>query len=108
MPFYTLADFESREIIPGFNATFLHSENMTLAYWTISAGAEMPVHSHVHEQVANVLEGEFTLEIEGEKRTLRPGMVAHIPSGMSHGGYAISACRILDVFHPPREDYRTD
>ncbi|TFH36651.1 MAG: cupin domain-containing protein [Anaerolineales bacterium] len=106
MPYMNLSEFEAREIIPGYRAIFLHSENMTLAYWTISAGSAMPVHSHPHEQVANILEGEFELVLDGEARVLRPGMVAMIPPDVPHGGLAISECRILDVFHPVREDYR--
>ncbi len=107
MPFVNLSEVESQEIIPGYSATFLHSEKMTLAYWTVQAGAEMPVHAHEHEQFANVLEGEFELELDGEKRTLRPGIVAVIPSNTPHGGRAVSDCRLLDVFYPVREDYRT-
>lgn len=108
MPFVNLDHCESREVIPGYNAVFLHSENLTLAYWTITAGAEMPEHSHEHEQIANLLEGEFELEVDGEKQLLRPGMVALIPSEAPHSGRAVSDCRLLDVFHPVREDYRTD
>lgn len=108
MPFVNLDNCDSREVIPGYNAIFLHSENLTLAYWAITAGAEMPEHSHEHEQVANLLEGEFELEVDGEKQLLRPGMVALIPSEAPHSGRAVSDCRILDVFHPVREDYRTD
>ena len=108
MPFIDLSENESHEIIPGYTATFLHGETMTLAYWTIKAGAAMPAHSHEHEQVANVLEGTFELELEGEVQSLRSGMVALIPSNALHGGRAITDCRLLDVFHPVREDYRLD
>jgi quercetin dioxygenase-like cupin family protein len=108
MPYVNLEDIGTREIIPGYRAVFLHSENMTMAYWTIEAGAEMPVHAHPHEQVANLLEGEFELEIDGEQQILRPGIVALIPSNIPHCGRALTNCRILDVFHPPREDYQSE
>lgn len=108
MPYVKLDEFEPREIIPGYQGIFLHSDNMTLAYWTITAGSEMPEHSHPHEQVANILEGEFELVLDGDRKVLRPGMVAMIPSQVPHGGRAVSNCRILDVFHPVREDYRAE
>jgi quercetin dioxygenase-like cupin family protein len=79
---------------------------MTSVYWSIQAGCELPAHAHPHEQVAHLLEGEFELVINGESQILKPGMVAVIPSHAVHSGRAISACRILDVFHPVREDYR--
>ena len=106
MTFQNLTDIQEREIVPGYRAKFLHTENMTLAFWEIDPGAELPEHSHFHEQVSNVLEGKFELTVGGESRVLEPGIVATIPSDVPHGGKAITACRILDIFQPPREDYK--
>ena len=106
MPFLNLDELEESEPIPGYRARFVHSKNMTLAYWTIEAGAPLPEHSHLHEQVANVIEGEFELTVDGETRRLGPSMVAVIPSNAAHSGKAITNCRIIDVFYPVREDYR--
>ncbi len=106
MPFLNLDGLEESEPIPGYRAHFVHSKNMTLAYWTIEAGAPLPEHSHLHEQVANVIEGEFELTVDGETRRLGPGTVAVIPSNATHSGKAITNCRIIDVFYPVREDYR--
>jgi len=106
MPFIDLESVEEREIVAGFRARFVHSDNVTLAYWTIDAGAELPTHTHPNEQVANVIEGSFELEVAGERRTVGPGSVAVVPGGTSHGGRAVTDCRIIDVFHPVREDYR--
>jgi quercetin dioxygenase-like cupin family protein len=83
----------------------VHSASITFAYWSLTEGAELPEHSHPHEQVAHVLEGEFELVIAGEMQRLRPGMVAIIPSNATHSGSAVLNCSLLDVFHPVREDY---
>lgn len=101
-----LSQVESKEIIAGFNGRFIHSENMTFAYWTIAKDAALPEHSHHHEQVVNMLEGEFELTVDGQPHRLMPGDVVIIPGGVSHSGRAISDSRILDVFQPPRDDYR--
>lgn len=105
MPFVKLSDMNEHEPIPGYRVRFVHSASMTFAYWSIIAGAELPEHSHPHEQVAHVLEGEFELVINGEIQRLKPGMVAVIPSNALHSGRAVSDCRLLDTFHPVREDY---
>lgn len=106
MPFVHLADLPLREIFPGFKGQFVHSAQMTFVHWTIEAGATLPEHAHPHEQVVNMLAGEFELTIDGVTRRLAPGSVAIIPSHARHSGRALTACRILDVFHPVREDYR--
>ena len=106
MVFHDLNQIPAREIVPGYLARFIHSEKMTLAYWEVEAGAALPEHSHPHEQIANVLEGEFELTVAGEARVLVPGEVAVIPGDVPPSARAITACRLLDVFQPAREDYR--
>jgi len=106
MLFTDLADIAPREILPGTTARFVHSGQMTFAYWTFEPGIRLPEHAHPHEQVTNMLEGEFDLTVDGETRRLGPGSVVVIPPDATHAGRAVTACRILDVFHPVREDYR--
>jgi len=106
MPFIELNEQPVREIFPGFKVHFVHSVHMTFAHWTIKAGARLPEHAHVHEQVVNMIEGEFELCIAGEIRRLGPASVAIIPSNAVHSGQAITDCRIIDAFYPIREDYR--
>lgn len=78
---------------------------MTLVYWSIAAGAAIPEHSHVHEQVTHVLEGSFELVVDGEARMLELGIIAVIPSNVKHYGHAVTDCLMLDVFSPVRQDY---
>jgi quercetin dioxygenase-like cupin family protein len=77
---------------------------MTVAHWEVEKGALMPEHSHPHEQVANVVEGRFELTVAGELQVLDRGSVAIIPPNTPHSGKAITHCRLIDVFHPIRED----
>ena len=106
VPFVDLDDLETHEPMPGWRVHFVHSATMSFAHWTIEPGTALPEHSHPHEQVANPIEGEFELTIEGETQVLRPGTVAIIPPNALHSGRALTRCRILDVFYPIREDYR--
>jgi quercetin dioxygenase-like cupin family protein len=95
----------AREVIPGFHGRFAHSQTMTFALWEIDQGAVLPEHSHPHEQVVHLIEGDFEVTIEGQKVTGKPGTVTAIPPHARHSGLALTRCRILDVFHPVREDY---
>ena len=106
MTFLKLQEIEEKELVPGYRVRFVHSQNMTLAYWTIQAGAALPAHSHPHEQVASVIEGEFEMAVGGETKVIGPGAVVVVPSNTVHSGRAVTNCRIIDAFYPIREDYR--
>ena len=106
MALVKLDQIEPKEIVPGGVARFVHSYNMTFAYWKFKAGATFPEHSHPHEQVVNMLNGEFELVIGGSAKRLTPGNIFIIPSNAVHSGTAVTDCTIIDVFHPVREDYR--
>lgn len=103
---HNILKLKPREIIKGYHGRFLHMENFTFAYWEVEAGAEIPVHSHVHEQMMQVIEGQFELSVNGISKVYEPGMVVTIPSHVEHGGKAITNCRLTDIFCPVREDYK--
>ncbi len=106
MALYNLENIDTKEIFPGFNGKMIHTDSMTIAYWDIDEGCELPEHSHVHEQVVNVLEGELEMTIGGETEILTHGKVFVIPSNVSHSGKALTKVKVVDVFNPVREDYR--
>lgn len=106
MPFINTLSLTSKEVVPGYRARTIHTGTMTFVYWSVQEGAGMPQHAHMHEQVAHVLQGRFELTVDGETQILEPGMVAVIPPHVRHGGRAITACELLDVFLPEREDYK--
>jgi quercetin dioxygenase-like cupin family protein len=103
----SLESIQQKEVVPGFFARFIHTENMTFAYWNITAGDSIFEHSHIHEQVVNGLEGKFELIVNGDPVIVEPGTVVVIPSNVKHSGMAITDCKLLDVFYPVREDYRS-
>ena len=106
MDYRNLNDIDVREMAPGAKARFVHSEKMTLAYWNIAPGAGVPEHSHPHEQIVNVMEGELNLTVDGETQKLGPGSVVVLPPDTVHSGEAVTDCHVLDVFCPVREDFR--
>jgi quercetin dioxygenase-like cupin family protein len=101
-----LNQIETKELFKGAQARFIHSENMTLACWQFDQGAELPEHSHPHEQITNVMGGSFELTIDGEIFELEAGSVVIIPPDAVHSGRARTGCYVMDVFYPVREDYR--
>ena len=107
MSFIKINDIAPKEIVPGFSARFIHSANITIAYWEMKAGASIPVHHHVHEMIVNVMEGRLELTIGNDTKVLEAGMAGIIPSNVPHTATALTVCKVIDVFYPVREDYKS-
>lgn len=103
---HTLSTIPTFEISRGFNARFIHTDSMTIAFVEVDEGAALPEHAHVHEQVTTLLEGRFDFSIGGKLHEMEAGDVCVIPSNVPHFGRAHTHCRIMDVFHPVREDFQ--
>ena len=51
------------------------------------AGWSLPTHRHRSEaETILVLEGEFWMEVDGERSVLGPGQSIHVPAGTPHAG----------------------
>lgn len=105
--FTTLASIPARAILDGsIRGHYAHTERMTIGEVRLDAGTVVPMHSHPHEQVTYVIEGRFEFTVGKETTVLEPGVAALIPSGVEHGGKTLTACKVIDLFAPVREDYR--
>jgi len=103
---FALDTIPAKEIIPGFRGKGVHGKEMSLLFWEVEAGARVPEHHHTNEQIMHVIEGRFEFTLEGTTREYGPGDIVLIPSLATHSGRAITACRLLDVFSPARDEYR--
>lgn len=105
MNWKNLEDIESVEMIPGYHGKMVHSDKMTIIFWTAEKDAVAPEHSHVHEQIMHLVEGEFQFTVDGVTKNLSAGAVVTLPSNIVHSGKALTPCKIIDIFHPVREDF---
>ncbi len=101
-----ISKIEPREIVKGFKARFVHSETMTVVFWEVEANSKLPEHTHIHEQLSQIIEGKFEMIIGGDQKIYEPGSIIVIPSNVPHSGKALTDCKITDVFCPVREDYK--
>ena len=106
MPYVEIPQLEEKEVVPGFRGKFVHTENMTVVYWTVTAGSALAEHKHPHEQVASLISGELEFTLDGETRIITPDTAVTIPSNVLHSGKALTDCKIIDIFYPVREDYK--
>jgi len=106
MYFIDISDLEEKMLFPGCKAQIVHSKNMTLVHWTLDEGTHFIEHSHPHEQISTIIEGQFRFTINKEIRVLDVGSMAIIPPNAVHFGKALTRCRMIDTFYPIRKDYQ--
>lgn len=94
------------EPVPGCRMRTPFGTHLMLSYLQMDEGAEVPWHSHPHEQGGMLLSGKLQLSIGDETRVCSPGDMFLIPPGTQHRAIAIGGpATVLDVFSPVREDY---
>lgn len=101
-----LSQIQSKEIMPGYHGKLVHGDTISWAFWRVEKDAEVPEHSHHHEQIMHVVEGDFKFTLDGNTAIYRSGDVVVIPSNSPHSGKALTACKLMDVFSPVREEYK--
>jgi quercetin dioxygenase-like cupin family protein len=85
---------------------FVSGEKMTVARVSFTDGAAVAEHTHENEQYTLVLSGRMEFRVEGKPVVVGPGELLHLPSNVRHGATALEASVLLDVFSPPRADWK--
>jgi quercetin dioxygenase-like cupin family protein len=95
------------QIFPGVEIFTTHGDNMMLSLVEFQPHSVVEAHSHPHEQMGMMLEGEAEFIVGGESRIVRAGEMWRIPGGVVHKVIAgDKPAKALDVFYPIRDDYR--
>jgi quercetin dioxygenase-like cupin family protein len=81
-------------------------EKLMLVEVHFEPGAKGNVHNHPHEQATYVLKGKILFTLNGEQIELITGDSLIIPSNVIHGAEALEETLLLDIFSPPRQDFR--
>ena len=104
--FYSLHSIAPQDVFEGYQARIYHGERITFAVLEVAPNAALPMHSHDHEQVGFLAQGELTFCVDGERRTLRAGEGWVIPSNAPHDAVAGEAGAIvIETWAPPRSDF---
>ncbi|MER3416262.1 MAG: cupin domain-containing protein [Gemmataceae bacterium] len=100
-------DLKRHTIFPGVHIATSWLDRLMLSLVDMEPHSVVPEHSHPHEQMGIVLDGEALFTIAGVQRHVRKGDLYRIPSGTVHTVTALATgFRALDVFSPPREEYQ--
>jgi unsaturated pyranuronate lyase len=102
--YVSIGSIDAAEFVPGLGFRPVLGQRAMANFVDFAPGVEAPRHVHEEEQIVIVLEGEFTFDLDGDVRVMRPGDVAVVPAWVPHGAWTTdSHCREVDVFCPPRK-----
>jgi quercetin dioxygenase-like cupin family protein len=103
------SDIEPQKISEGAERRVAHTDSLMIVVVDFFDGPKSqpdPFHSHPHEQVCYVAEGELVFITDGEQARLGPGDVFLVPSGRPHTIQRLTEhVRLVDCFTPIREDF---
>jgi len=88
--------------------TLVYAEETLLSEFRLSKGRILPQHKHPEEQTGYLVSGHLILVIDGERYHVLPGDSWAIPGNVEHGAEVLEDSLALEVFSPPREDYKKD
>ena len=107
MYFFDESELTENNKAEGVVLKTLWGEKIMMSLVELSAGAIVPEHVHENEQAGLVLEGEFEFIIGNESKVISKGEYYMIPSNIPHKVITgDKPARALDIFSPPREDYK--
>ncbi|RMF93460.1 MAG: cupin domain-containing protein [Nitrospinota bacterium] len=107
MYFIDPSELEAKELFPGVTMRAAWGEKIMLSFIDLGPHSVVPEHKHPHEQMGIVLEGEFEFTIGGETKVVKAGEAYYIPSNVPHSVRTpAQKARALDIFSPPREEYK--
>src|SRR3954453_11470091 len=99
--FPTPEEMGRHTIFPGVHIHTAAAEKMMISVVDLEPGSVVEEHSHPHEQVGMLLEGEALFIIGGEEKTLRAGDCYRIPGNVRQKVIAGAARgRAIDIFCP--------
>lgn len=101
----------SNRIAPADQATpgvegyvFDGADGSQMAFWTCRNTAPSAAHTHDYDEYMLVVEGCYTLLIEGKELPLQAGDEYVIPRGVAHGGKVVAGTRTIHGFGGHRAD----
>jgi quercetin dioxygenase-like cupin family protein len=88
-----------------FRKTLVSGAHTLLTEFRLKKGAELPLHSHPHEQTGYLVSGRMILTIGDEVNEMREGDSWVIPGNVAHRAKILADSVAVEIFSPVRNDY---
>lgn len=102
------AEVPSEQVTPKMARKIVFGKNVMIARMKFKDGFLVPLHSHINEQVTQVISGTIRFWFGAEKEQvmdLNAGEVVVIPPNLPHEALMIGDVEEVDTWAPIREDW---
>lgn len=107
--FVTSQDVEQVEMGEGIHRrTMATTDEAMICEFFLEYGACVREHNHMNDQVGYIVFGQIEMTIGGETQICNAGDSYAIPGGVNHQAKALKDSLTIDIFSPPRNDYRLE
>src|SRR5258706_11302410 len=90
---------KTNQATPGVEGyVFDGADGSQMAFWTCRETAASAAHVHDYDEYMIVVQGCYTLIIEGERIPLKAGQEYFIPRGVPHSGEVLAETRTIHAF----------
>ena len=99
----------SSQATPGVEGyVFEGADGSQMAFWTCSGNASSAKHVHDYDEYVLVVQGCYTLIINGDRIPLQAGQEYFIPRGVPHSGEIVAGTRTIHAFggHRAEREHR--
>ncbi len=77
---------------------FTGADGNQMAHWTCYHYRDSQEHTHEFDEYFVVVQGKYTIIIDGRETPYEKGQECYIPKGTAHSGRAIAGTRIIHCF----------
>ncbi len=85
----------------------VHTAEMTIGRFELKRGCVLPSHVHSNAQISMVQSGRLRFTLPHGSFEAGPGTLMPLAPDLAHGVEALEDSVVIDVFTPPRDDWRT-
>ena len=104
--FYKKDSGKFRQLVEGVQLnTLVYGEKTLMGEFHLTQGAQIPPHTHDHEQTGFLLSGKLRFKVEDDIIVVEKGDAWCIPGGVQHSADALEDSVAVEVFTPVRQEY---
>jgi len=103
-------DVKPIKVLEGiYRKTLTYNDKVMLCHFILETGAKLPLHNHEAHQIGYIISGKikFFTENQGEF-FVESGDSYIFESYEKHEAFVIEKSEVIDIFSPPRDEYKRD